>query len=232
MWLDEVQEFLARPDGTELLERLLAAPSGPIVLLGTIRTDVDESLRGTSGWRLLDRRAARIHLPRRFNDAELNAARELDVDPWIREALADTGDRYGLVEMLAAGPQLIREWDRLRDRDPSAATIADAAVDCHRAGCTDPLPACVLHEACQYYVDARTTLAADMFATALDRARTPICGASGLLVHSRLGDRAFDYLLTHASDSNYRPVPAAVWTLLPRHATRACCVLSPHRPPQ
>jgi hypothetical protein len=110
VWLDEVQEFLGQPAGTELLRRLLTAPDGPTVLLGTIRADVDESLRDTSGWRLLDRLAVWIRLPRRFGDIELNAARELDTDPWIREALARMGDRHGLAEFLAAGPQLLREW--------------------------------------------------------------------------------------------------------------------------
>ena len=73
---------------------------------------------------------------------ELNRAAKLD-DPWIREALAEIGDRYGIAEWLAAGPQLLRELGRTRtSSDPveqTAAAIVDAAVDCYRAGYTTPV---------------------------------------------------------------------------------------------
>jgi hypothetical protein len=70
----------------EQVHRLLAVREGPLVLLGTLRTDREAALRGTRGWGLRDRRAHRVALKRRPPRAELEReherARKLD-DPWI-----------------------------------------------------------------------------------------------------------------------------------------------------
>jgi hypothetical protein len=57
-------EHRTQPGAVEALEELLAVPDGPVVLLATLRTDVEQALRGTAGWRLLDRAEHRIHLHR------------------------------------------------------------------------------------------------------------------------------------------------------------------------
>lgn len=145
VWLDEVQHLLAQPEALAALHRLLDLPTGPVVLLATLRTDAELALRGSPGWQLLDRADHRITLYRRSPDPaarqrELARAREFadTGDPWLREASAKIGDRYGIAEWLAAGPQLLRELERARstDADPVAragAAIVDAAINCYRA---------------------------------------------------------------------------------------------------
>jgi hypothetical protein len=240
VWLDEIQHLLTQAGASEALQRLLDLPVGPVVLLATLRSDAEYALRGTAGWRLLDRADHRILLHRRPPAGELRA--ELDRagdlvaeqdDPWLREALAKIGDRYGIAEWLAAGPQLLRHLDgaRTRDNDPvarMACALVDAAIDCYRAGYTSPIPEPLLLEAQRLYLrgyprrgpgpqlgEAVTALPA-----ALAWARTPVAGATGLLEHDRgCGDTAFDYLIGHASRPDAPPVDERIWPILARHLT-------------
>jgi hypothetical protein len=228
VWLDEIDRILGDHGGVEQVRRLLTVRDGPLVLLGTLRTDREAALRATPGWELLDRRAHRVPLkrrpPRAELERELERARELD-DPWIAEALARMGTRYGIGEWLAAGPQLLRELDRARtSSDPIervAATIVDAAIDCYRAGYTTPCPEPLLAEAHQLYLDdPNTPTPPATFTAALEWARRPIAGATGLLEHLRSGgDIAFDYLLGHADRPTAAPPPPEIWDILPRRVT-------------
>ena len=111
VWLDEVQELLGQDRGLEQLERLLDLSDGPTLLLATLCTDAEINLTGTAAARLLTNRAHRITLHRRplraeDHERELARARELH-DPWIADALTKIGSRYGIVEWLAADPQLL-----------------------------------------------------------------------------------------------------------------------------
>ncbi len=235
VWLDEIQHLLTPPDAVAALHRLLDLPAGPVVLLATLRTDAEFALRDSPGWQLLDRADHRITLHRRSPDRdvrerELARARDLaDAgDPWLAEALDKTGDRYGIAEWLAAGPQLLRELERARssDADPVArlgAAIVDAAVDCYRAGYTRAVPAPLLHVAARLYLDDRARFITDeRFAAALEWARRPVAGATGLLLHRRArGDLAFDYLIGHASRHGAVAVPDRLWPILARHLTPA-----------
>lgn len=129
------------------LERLLDRDTGPTVLLATLRADRDEALSGSAGGRVLDRAAHRIRLYRRPPhaefDRELTRPHSLD-DPWLADALAKIGDRYGIAEWLAAGPQLVRKLENARTSEKpvqqTAAALMDAAIDCYRAGYTQPIP--------------------------------------------------------------------------------------------
>ena len=229
VWLDEIQNFLHDPGGVTQVRRLLATTGGPTLLLATLRTDREDALRGSAGWDLLDRRAHRVVLHRRPHrdqfERELARARKL-ADPWIVEALSLIGDRYGIAECLAAGPQLLRELDRARTRPAGSiarvgAAIVDAAVDCYRGGYTYPVPNSLLREAHQLYLDFPAQPSADgLFAEALAWARQPVAGAVGMIEHlHRRGDHAFDYLLDDAARPGGRPLEPEIWNFLLRHTT-------------
>ena len=227
VWLDEIDQYLHELASVEQIRRLLAIRAGPVVLLGTLRTDREKALRSSAGWELLDRRAQRIPLkrrpPRGEFDRELARAREFVEDPWIAEALQKTGKRYGIAEWLSAGPQLLRELDRGRTSsipiERVRAAIVDAAIDCYRAGYITPCPEPLLREAHQLYFDDPTSTPSEVFATAL-RGSQARRRATGLLEHHPIrGDRAFDYLLGHADQASAPAPDRRIWSVLLRHIT-------------
>jgi hypothetical protein len=229
VWLDEIQDLLQSPVGIEQMRRLLAGTTGPTVLLATLRTDAENTLRGTPGWKVLDSRAHRITLHRRPPppefQRELARARELR-DMWISEALSKIGGRYGIAEWLAAGPQLLREFDRVgTSSDPTdrtAAAVVAAAIDCYRAGYTQPIPAPLLAQAHLLYLPEHVaSINEESFAAGLARARQPVAGASGMLEHHRAwGDLPFDYLLGMFAGSDAANVNSELWSILLRNVTR------------
>lgn len=235
VWLDEFHELLTQPRGVEQIDRMLDRRSGPTVLLATLRADSEQALERVPAWSRLARKdVTRVVLRRRppqgESVAELARARELD-DPRIREAVQHWAEGYGLAEWLAAGPQLVRALELARtSSDPVqqlAAALVDAAVDCHRAGYTVPVPEALLDEACRHYLPGRPGVphgvprvdAADL-AAARQWARRPIAGATGLLVeHPGVGDRAFDYLLV-STDHGQIPAFRTLLDSFFRHAPR------------
>jgi hypothetical protein len=224
VWLNEIQELLTQLRGVEQLDRLLDLTVGPTVLLATLRTDAEHSLHGTPAWSRLDQAHLRITLYRRPDpdewEIELARARE-SADPWIIDVLAAAGPRYGIAEWLAAGPQLLRQWERARSSDNpahlrTAAAIVDAAVQCYRAGYTTPIPQALLREAYPLYVRGPAPHCDDRtWEQALNWARASLAGAVGLLLPEPGGDRAFDYLL--AADT--APVAERLWAILGYHVT-------------
>jgi hypothetical protein len=229
VWLNEIQEVLEQDRGVEQLDRLLDRTIGPTVLLATLRADAEDTLPGTAARRLLGRAAPRITLHRRPPpaefDRELARARALD-DPWLVEVFPKIGDRYGFAESLAAGPQLIDELERARASDnpvkQTAAALVDGAIDCYRAGFTQPIPEALLLAAYQLYRPEHLRHATHpTTADALAWARTPVAGASALLEWHGWGDRAFDYLLAPASDTPEGVRHQGIWRLLLAHVTPA-----------
>jgi hypothetical protein len=229
VWLNEIQELLVQPRGVKQLDRLLDLPVGPTVLLATLRTDAEDALQNTPAWGRLDQAHLRITLhrrpPTREWQAELARARHLAEDPWIVEALKRVGDRYGIAEWLAAGPQLIRHHDRARaSSNPvhrMAAAVVAAAIDCYRAGYTRPIPEPLLRDAYRYYLTDNTGTSDSAWPAVLEWARHPIAGAVGLLIpFASRGDKAFDYLISAAAHDT-PPVNERLWPILARHATPA-----------
>ena len=104
------------------------------------------------------------HLPlaRVLSATELARAQERSWDPRIVDALARRGT-YGLAEYLAAGPELLRDWesawsantDSLRPSHPRAAALIAAAIDIRRSGFTSPLPRRLLDEVHDQYLNER-----------------------------------------------------------------------------
>jgi hypothetical protein len=155
LWLDDLERFLglnglSRADLADLLDL------GSVVVIATLRAQERQRFsarhdrnRGgqdqhlvRSGREVLQAVTAEIRLDRMWSDRELDSARAHDDDPRIAAAVAGA-DRHGIAETLAAGPQLLRDWQdawSVAD-DPSAggprgAALIAAAVDVRRAGIT------------------------------------------------------------------------------------------------
>lgn len=234
VWLDDLQLHLG-PGGIHAsdLLRLLAHPHRP-VLLATIRATELSDLTdpsGTSehsgsdtGQRLLTRRflarAAHVALERRFTGEELQRARGLDGDPRIAAALPTT-DRYGLAEVMAAGPEL-RDLLAAHTADPDGqyhgAALVHAAVDCARVGWTGPVPLDLLRRLHPLYIPnglAKDTHTASTFDEALRWAVRRRRGYSRLLTPG--DDHAvtvFDYLIDDAQHQADREISEQAWRIM------------------
>jgi hypothetical protein len=219
VWLDDVERFFGAHGLTvPLLDRMLAADA---VVLGTIRVgeldrfgaryEADSDDR--DGWRAARevlRRAVEIPLPRRWSAPELDRASR-SPDRRVRSALRMT-DTFGLAELLADGPELARDWQNAwrPGGHPRGASLVAAAVDCRRAGLSEPVPVDLLAELAEHYLDAHggAPLRPEPMDDAVRWTTKPARGASSLLIPTR-DDRvlAFDYLIDLATD----PVPVPVW---------------------
>jgi hypothetical protein len=224
VWLDDVERFLGGPGLTvPLLQRMLAADA---VVVGTIRVselerfgarhEVDLDDQERDGWRTARevlRLATEIPLSRRWSTAELDRASR-STDQRVRSVLPMT-DTFGLAELLADGPELARDWQHAwrAGGQPHGAALVAAAVDCRRAGLTDPVPVDLLGELAQHYLDVHggAALRPEPFDAALAWATKPARGASSLLIPAG-GNQvlAFDYLIDLVSE----PVPVPVWLAL------------------
>jgi hypothetical protein len=106
--------------------------------------------------------AHRISMSRLFSKPELERARAYTWDPRIAEALTHA-DLYGVAEYMAAGPELVRDWEdawspntdpRVLSHPRGAALIA-AAVDLRLGGVGSPLPSTVLEKVHEHYLHER-----------------------------------------------------------------------------
>jgi tetratricopeptide (TPR) repeat protein len=230
VWLDDVERFFGAGGLTvPLVHRMIEAGA---VLLGTIRAaELDRfgarreaELDGPErdNWRTARevlRLATEIPLPRRWSTPELTRARG-STDPRIRTALGST-DAFGLAELLAGAPELARDWrDAWRaGGHPRGAALVAAAVDCRRAGVSDPVTVELLAELAPHYLAARggAALRPEPQDEALTWATTPALGASSLLMPAGPDGRvlAFDYLIDLVEDA----VPLPVWTVLVERCT-------------
>lgn len=148
VWLDDLDRYLGSGGlSPDLLTRLLGDGSRHVVVLATMRTQerarydrvreagLDDA--GRQVWRRgrdVIERAYEITLDRQWSAAELRRARDSS-DPRIADAMRQAG-RFGLAEVLAAGPELV---STLRNAwspgcNPRGAALVTAAVACRRAG--------------------------------------------------------------------------------------------------
>ena len=230
LWLDDLESYLGTGGlTTAQLGRLVSGKGHHRVVIATIRAAeqarvTDESLCGDDAARQVLRdtcqvieQAYPIRVPRMFSHAELERARVGYGDPRIAEALAHSGN-YGIAEYLAAGPELLREWEDARNSShgPNArgAALVAAAIDIRRAGHTSPIPHALVDATHEHYLDdpehARTPREpiAEAWAWATRQRR-----ATTALVHPTTGDRieVFDYLVDsiqrRARPSDHVPEP-------------------------
>ncbi|WP_449348781.1 hypothetical protein [Streptomyces shaanxiensis] len=227
VWLDDLERFLG-PGGltTSTLQRLLL-PDRQVLVLATMRSHEYDRYRDraeteTSGaaqefWRqgrAVLRQAQVVHIARRWTHSERERARAMIADPRLGRALAGD-ERFGVAELLAAGPELVEAWEHawIPGHHPRGAALVATAVDARRAGYHRPLPAEILQQLHEAYLVRRggVELRPESFSEALDWALTPTvpAGANSLLLgDTEHGYMAFDYLIDL---SVQEAIPEAVW---------------------
>jgi tetratricopeptide (TPR) repeat protein len=168
LWLDDLERFLGSGGLTAAqLGRLIIGSGHHRVILATLRAaeearladavaDADDGVRDAlrDTRQVLDQ-ATTIRLARMFSAEELDRARARDWDPRVAEALGHSAE-YGIAEYLAAGPELLRDWEDARGAaaGPHArgAALVAAAIDLRRAGHTGPIPRVVLGHVQEQYL--------------------------------------------------------------------------------
>lgn len=157
LWLDDL-EFYLGPEGLSpsQVRQVVAGDDHHRVIVATMRSALEERLNSADPEiRAVLAQARRINLSRMFSLAEQQRARNLE-DPRLVEALANSGI-YGVAEYLAAGPQLLKEWEDAwaPGSHPRGAALVAAAIDLRRAGFTSPLPRRLLEELAETYLAQR-----------------------------------------------------------------------------
>lgn len=149
LWLDDLEDHL----GAGGLSSVQLASLRTAVVIATMRVqeyrryDAREESRLTGSdrdaWRAqrdLLQQAAVIRLPRHWSGGERRRAAAHRGDPRIGAALR-AGERFGVAEVLAAGPELLASWENgwAPGANPRGAAVVAAAVDCRRAGLRRPV---------------------------------------------------------------------------------------------
>ncbi|MFF3720879.1 tetratricopeptide repeat protein [Streptomyces erythrochromogenes] len=234
LWLDDLEEFLGAGGLTTAMLAALSAPApGRRVVLATMRTqefrrfDAREEGRLTGSdrdaWRTqrdVLRQAEVVRLARHWSPEERRRAAAHGHDPRIRAALR-AGERFGVAEVLAAGPELLAAWHNAwtPGANPRGAAVVAAAVDCRRAGLRSPVSRDRLRALHRPYLEARGggDLQPEPFDDAMNWACTAVYATSGLLIGNYTqGYTAFDYLL---GAPGLPPVPEHLWQALVARVT-------------
>ncbi|MGJ5753367.1 hypothetical protein FB563_1500 [Streptomyces puniciscabiei] len=229
LWLDDLENYLGA-DGvtTSMLAGLLQGRPGRAVVLATMRSeeyrryDAREESRLTGSdrdaWRSQREvlsQARMISLARHWSPAERERAAAEQADARIRLAL-ESCNRFGLAEVMAAGPELLAAWDHAwaPGANPRGAAVVAAAVDCRRSGLRRPVSRQWLQELHPPYLVERggPDLQPEPFEDAMRWACKAAYATSGLLVGNySQGYVAFDYLL---NAPGLPPVPDHLWEAL------------------
>ena len=232
VWLDDLENYLG-PDGlTEAaVRRMTSETERSTVLIATMRAEEHRRYNAREGSRLTgadrdlwraERSVVQLALPirieRHWTLDECARGQAHAGDPRIASALTAC-DRFGLAEILAAGPELLDAW---RDAwspgaNPRGAALVTAAVDCRGMGLRRHLPLSWLEELHQPYLDARggARLQPESFENALAWACQATHATTSLLIgDATLGYTVFDYLL----DSPRKAIiPDRLWNfVIPR----------------
>ncbi|MET7574896.1 tetratricopeptide repeat protein [Streptomyces sp. NPDC005492] len=175
LWLSDLERYLGTDGLTRTnIARILGGNRHHRVILASLRAAeqarLTDALAGQGEAERLAYHEARdvleqahqLRVQRIFSPAERQRARTRDWDPRIADAL-DHADTYGIAEYLAAGPDLLRDWqdawspntDPTAPTHPRAAALIAAAVDIRRAGHTSPLPRSLLEATHEHYLDQR-----------------------------------------------------------------------------
>ena len=167
LWLDDLERYLGAGGLTaSQVGRLLTGQGHHRVIVATIRaaerTRITAGPPGDDAGRQASRDirqvldlARLIRVDRMFTSEELERAEARNWDPRIAEALGHAGS-YGIAEYLAAGPELLDDWQDARDSSegPHArgAALVTAAIDIRRAGYGSPLPRALLGQVHEQYL--------------------------------------------------------------------------------
>jgi hypothetical protein len=172
IWLDDLEQFLGVLTRNKITG-LIGQDGCHRVILATLRAAEEirytsDSIADQSGRqahrdaREVLEQAERVQLPRLFTSSERRRARLRGWDRRIADALARS-ETYGIAEYLAAGPELLRDWqdawnpntDPDAPANPRGAALVMAAVDVRRAGYTAPLPVKLIDQVHEHYLEER-----------------------------------------------------------------------------
>lgn len=211
VWLDDLERFLGTGGITRAhLEALRHGRARDHCVVATMRAEEYARITRAGGRRgeLASAQpqgrdvlvlARQIRLARKWSSAEVERARTVGAsDPRVREAVARS-DTFGIGEYLAAGPELLHDWQDAwaPGAHPRGAALVAAGVLARRCGIHRPLPEPVLSRAAQPYLAARggMLLRPELLAEALEWATAPLHATSSLLRQSEDSYLAFDYLI-------------------------------------
>jgi tetratricopeptide (TPR) repeat protein len=250
LWLDDLERYL-QPGGlsdTQVSDLLNQNPPG-ITIVSTMRAgeraqlssrydparEYSDQQLARSGRSVLAQVTSEVLLPRLWSQQELDQARTMTSDPRIAAALR-AGQTHGLAEYLAAGPQLLQDFQDARATvnpgprksleapargGPRGAALVNAAIDVRRCGQHNPVPLALLQELHEGYLQAwgGPALRPEPWEVAMAWATHPLHGTSSMLEPFEPGFLAFDYLVdTMDNDTSAPPVPVATWRAVIRQA--------------
>ena len=194
VWLDEMQRFLDGAGGLIAVpvRRLLTADD-PVVVVGTIWPDrylllTSDPVRDERGQVIEDRYAherevldlaAIVDIGDRLTSAERKRAQLIaEIDPRVAAALKATD--YGMTQVLAAAPDLVRRWEHAPG---DARAIITAAIDARRMGAEVPLTPAFFRKAVPGYLrsDQIAGASGDWLAAGLRYCAEKVRGAAAVL---------------------------------------------------
>ncbi|MFF2937532.1 tetratricopeptide repeat protein [Streptomyces mirabilis] len=226
VWFDEFDQFLRAGGITlEMVKAMLVDPERHVVLLASMRSkeydrysarqrDVTDAATWRAGREVLLHAGEPVELDRLWSPQEVGRAREADRDPRLKAAAQASG-RFGIAEVLAAGPELLNDWMHAwqTGEHPRGAALVAAAVDCRRMGLHRPVGTSLLVPLHEVYLSARggAVLRPEPLEDALAWATAPVQGASSLLLPDQRGYLAFDYLIDLPGLS---AIPESSWEVL------------------
>ncbi|RJL20171.1 hypothetical protein D5H75_39680, partial [Bailinhaonella thermotolerans] len=234
VWLDELQNFLGRPDGLTAATARALMDNGAVLVgtLWSVRYQAYTALPSSGqpdvcgNDRELLRLAEKVHLDKDFTRSEQERAHEVAEAGDQRVATALKSKDYGLTQVMAAGPNLVAAW---RNADPYAGAVLNAAIDATRLGVQSPLNAELLRAAAPGYCDPshRATAPSNWFEAALAYATARHNGAAALTplappdtMGQISGYRVAEYLQQHAGhERRDATVPDTCWQALTDHLT-------------
>uniref|UniRef100_A0AAU2A2T5 Tetratricopeptide repeat protein n=1 Tax=Streptomyces sp. NBC_00093 TaxID=2975649 RepID=A0AAU2A2T5_9ACTN len=211
VWFDEFDQFL-RVGGltVEMVTTMLAGTRRHVVLLASMRSkeydrysarqrDVTDAATWRAGREVLLSAPDPVELDRLWTSGEVERARATADDPRVTVAAQGVGNRFGVAELLAAGPELVKDWTHAwhAGEHPRGAALVAAAVDCRRMGLHRPVDRELLVQLHESYLDAQggAVLRPESVEDALAWATSAVQGASSLLLPERGAYLAFDYLI-------------------------------------
>jgi tetratricopeptide (TPR) repeat protein len=239
LWLDDLEGYFG-PGGLNraMISRMVNGTGHHRVVVATLRAA--EMARYTEGPTVTDdgarqlQRDARevldlsdpIRIDRMFSPPERDRAKRHAGDSRIQDALAHA-DSYGLAEYLASGPELLRDWDNAWEPGtyPRGAALVAAAIDCRRAGHTEPMSRRLLEELSVLHLARRGKVgdSAEPSDSAWEWA-TRIRRSTASLIegNDETGYDVFDYLVDTAQRRTGREaIPDEVMSIILRHASPA-----------
>jgi tetratricopeptide (TPR) repeat protein len=230
VWLNDLETYFGVGGLTPTMVARLLASDGHRVIVATMRAAemaryVEEAGPADKITRQLFRDAREtieqahlVRIERMLSGAERERAEARAWDPRIAEALRHADD-YGLAEYIAAGPELLRDWENAWEAGthPRGAAFVAAAVDCRRIGLSPPLPYALLAELHEDYLTRRggRRLRPESIAKALEWATKPRRSTTALMAGSETaGYDVFDYLVDTLQNRNTPDTQVADTTIL------------------